>query len=163
MADTALKLVLLGQDRSASKTLRGVGNEAGRTGGKFAKLGGLAKGAGVGLLVAGAAAIKFGGDALLFDEGAVARRFSASASASGSRRARQHEAQAVVRGDLGNGSGNHGNSNGNRRRMRPSGSSAEAAWYGQGQDTQMQGVCAICCTIVSGEREGRGGGVRRTG
>jgi len=68
MADTALKLVLLGQDKTASKALKGVGNEAGKTHGKLGKLGGMAKGAGIaiaaGLLVAGAAAVKFGGDSI---------------------------------------------------------------------------------------------------
>ena len=66
--DTALKLVLLGQDKSASRALKGVGTEAGKTHGKLGKLGGMAKGAGLavgaGLLIAGAAAVKFGGDSL---------------------------------------------------------------------------------------------------
>lgn len=68
MADTALKLVLLGDDRTASKALRGVGREAGQAHGKLDKLKGGAKVAGAaiagGLLVAGAAAVSFGADSL---------------------------------------------------------------------------------------------------
>ena len=52
MADTALKLVLLGDDRSASKALKGVGTQAGQTGGKLSKFGGMGKAAMLG--VAGA-------------------------------------------------------------------------------------------------------------
>lgn len=68
MADQKLKLVLLGEDRSASKSLKGVGNEAGRTHGKLGKLGSGAKVAGLaiagGLVLAAGAAVKFGGDSL---------------------------------------------------------------------------------------------------
>lgn len=68
MADTALKLVLLGQDRTASKALKGVGREAGQTHGKLDRLKGGAKIAGAavaaGLAVAATAAVDFAGDSL---------------------------------------------------------------------------------------------------
>jgi len=54
MADTTLKLILLGVDKSASKALKGVGDEADKSSGK---LSGAMK---TGLLVAGAAAVTFG-------------------------------------------------------------------------------------------------------
>lgn len=60
-SEATLKLLLLGEDRSAGKTLKGVGREAETTRGKFGKLastsGKLLAG---GLLAAGAAAVKFG-------------------------------------------------------------------------------------------------------
>lgn len=59
--DATLKMILLGEDRSASKALRGVGKETDRTGGKLA---GMSKVAGRllvgGLLAGGAAMVKFG-------------------------------------------------------------------------------------------------------
>lgn len=68
MAETALKLVLLGDDRTASKALKGVGTQAGVTHGKLDRLKGGAKVAGAaiagGLVLAGAAAVDFGADAL---------------------------------------------------------------------------------------------------
>ena len=64
----SVKFLLLGEDRTAGSSLRGVGNDASRTHGK---LDGLKKGAkiagaaiGAGLLVAGAAALDFGKDSL---------------------------------------------------------------------------------------------------
>lgn len=66
--ETALKLVLLGVDRSASKALRGVANETKKTHGVMGKLGGMGKMAMLGLAgaaaTAGIAAVKFGGDSL---------------------------------------------------------------------------------------------------
>lgn len=60
MADTTLKLLLLGEDRSASSTLKGVGTEADRSHSKLNKLAGVAKVALVaGFAAAGAAAVKF--------------------------------------------------------------------------------------------------------
>ena len=67
-ADTALKLVLLGEDRSASKALKGVGREATQTHGKLDRLKGMGKIAGAaiagGLVVAAGAAVNFGTDSL---------------------------------------------------------------------------------------------------
>ena len=67
-ADTALKLVLLGEDRSASKALKGVGREATQTHGKLDRLKGMGKIAGAaiagGLVVAAGAAASFGDDSL---------------------------------------------------------------------------------------------------
>lgn len=54
MADTTLKLILLGVDKSASKALKGVGDEAHKSGGR------IKAGMTAGLLVAGAAAVTFG-------------------------------------------------------------------------------------------------------
>ncbi len=60
-AEATLKLLLLGEDRSAGKTLRNVGGDADRASGKFAKLGSACgKILAGGLLVGGAAMIKFG-------------------------------------------------------------------------------------------------------
>lgn len=68
MADTALKLVLLGEDRTASKALKGVGREATQTHGKLDRLKGMGKIAGAaiagGLVVAAGAAVNFGADSL---------------------------------------------------------------------------------------------------
>lgn len=68
MADTALKLVLLGTDKSASSTLRGVGKTADQTKGKLGNLGKIAGGAMLGIAGAAAAAIPavvdFGKDSL---------------------------------------------------------------------------------------------------
>ena len=68
MAEQKLKLVLLGDDRTASKSLKGVGREAGTTGGKLSKLGGVGKAAMLGLagviIGAGIAAGKFGMDSV---------------------------------------------------------------------------------------------------
>lgn len=68
MADTALRLVLLGIDRSASKALKGVGREVHNTESKMGKLGKLGKGAALGLAAglatAGVAAVDFGADSL---------------------------------------------------------------------------------------------------
>lgn len=68
MADVTLRMLLVGKDVSASKSIRGVGDTANNTGGKLGKLGRGAKiaGAAVGgaLLAAGAAAVQFGSDAL---------------------------------------------------------------------------------------------------
>ena len=44
MADKTLRYVILGEDRSAGKTLKNVGTEAGKTGGLLGKLGGSIKG-----------------------------------------------------------------------------------------------------------------------
>lgn len=67
-ADTALKLVLLGEDRTASKALKGVGREATQTHGKLDRLKGMGKVAGAaiagGLVVAAGAAVNFGTDSL---------------------------------------------------------------------------------------------------
>lgn len=67
-SDVTLRLLLTGVDKSASKSLKGVGSEAGKTGGKLDKLKGAGKVAGAamaaGLLVAGAAAVDFAGDSL---------------------------------------------------------------------------------------------------
>lgn len=60
-AEATLKLLLLGEDRSAGKALRGAGRDADSTRGKFgklAKVGSVALAGG--LLAAGAAAVKFG-------------------------------------------------------------------------------------------------------
>lgn len=58
MADTTLKLLLLGEDRSASKTLKGVGDEAGRTATKTKTAGSVMKGAlGAGIVMEGARAV----------------------------------------------------------------------------------------------------------
>ncbi len=57
MAETALKLVLLGQDRSAGKALDDVGKKAGKTGGMLGKLGGMGKAAMLGAAGAALAAI----------------------------------------------------------------------------------------------------------
>ena len=57
MADTALKLVLLGTDKSASSTLRGVQGEAEKTGGKLGKVGKVGKVAMLGIAGAALAAI----------------------------------------------------------------------------------------------------------
>ncbi len=66
--DTALKLVLLGQDKSASRALKGVGTEAGRTQGKLGKMSKLGGAAMLGIagaaVVAGKAALDFGGDSI---------------------------------------------------------------------------------------------------
>ena len=68
MADVTLRMLLVGKDVSASKSIKGVGDTAGRTGGKLGKLGAGAKIAGAAvagaLVAAGAAAIQFGGDSL---------------------------------------------------------------------------------------------------
>lgn len=67
-AETALKLVLLGQDRSAGKTLDDVGRKAGKTGGIMSKFGGVGKAAMLGVAGAALAAIPavvdFGKDSL---------------------------------------------------------------------------------------------------
>lgn len=66
--ENALKFVLIGIDRSASKALRGVRNEAKHTDTALGKLGKLGKAGGLllagGLATAGVAAVKFGGDSL---------------------------------------------------------------------------------------------------
>ncbi|HJR90331.1 MAG TPA: hypothetical protein VJ782_09270 [Aeromicrobium sp.] len=53
MAEATLKMLLLGEDRSASKAMHGVGNEADKTGGKLKGIGKMAK---LGALGIGAAA-----------------------------------------------------------------------------------------------------------
>ena len=64
----SVKFLLLGEDRTAGKALKGVGDESTRTHGKLDKLKNGAKIAGAamagGLLIAGAAAISFGKDSL---------------------------------------------------------------------------------------------------
>lgn len=45
MADTTLKLLLVGEDKSAGKALRGVGDEADKVGGRFKGMGAVAAGA----------------------------------------------------------------------------------------------------------------------
>src|SRR5213596_2325577 len=68
MADATLKMVLLGQDRGASKAIKGVGDEAHRTEARshrlaagFAKVGKVAAvGLAGGIAAAGVVAIKFG-------------------------------------------------------------------------------------------------------
>lgn len=71
-AEATLKLLLLGEDRSAGKALRGVGGDADKTRGKFGQL---AKVSAValagGLLAAGAAAIKLGRAAAADEQAAV--------------------------------------------------------------------------------------------
>lgn len=61
-AETTLKMLLLGEDRSLSKTLKGAGDAAGEVGHKFTGVGTLVKGA----LAAGAglAIVKFGKDSV---------------------------------------------------------------------------------------------------
>ena len=57
MADKTIKFLLVGEDKSASKTLKGVGDEAKNTGGK---LDGMKVAAGAALVGAGAAIVDFG-------------------------------------------------------------------------------------------------------
>lgn len=57
MADKTIKLTLVGEDRSAGKTLRGVGDEAEKAGGR---LDGMKVAAGVAAATAGAAIVEFG-------------------------------------------------------------------------------------------------------
>lgn len=64
-SEATLKMLLLGVDRGASRMLRGAGNEAQRTTGKFGKLAKAgAIGLAAGLAAAGAAAVKFGRDSV---------------------------------------------------------------------------------------------------
>lgn len=66
--DTTLRLLLTGEDRSASKALKGVGWQAGQTSAGMKKMGTLAKGAAIGMIGAlvgvGVAAVDFGKDSL---------------------------------------------------------------------------------------------------
>lgn len=63
-SEATLKLLLLGEDRSAGKTLRGAGKDADSARGKFGQLASASgKALAGGLLAAGAAAIKFGNQA----------------------------------------------------------------------------------------------------
>ena len=57
MADKTIKFLLVGEDKSASKTLKGVGDEAEKSGGK---LDGMSVAAGAALVAASAAVIDFG-------------------------------------------------------------------------------------------------------
>ena len=57
MADKTIKLLLVGEDKSASTTLKGVGDEAEKAGGKFD---GMSVAAGAALVAASAAVIDFG-------------------------------------------------------------------------------------------------------
>ena len=57
MAEKTIKLLLVGEDKSASKTLKGVGDEAEKAGGKFD---GMSVAAGAALVAASAAVIDFG-------------------------------------------------------------------------------------------------------
>lgn len=67
-SDVTLRMLLTGEDRSASKALRGVGSEAGKTGGKMSKFAGVGKAAMLGvagaLVGVGLAAVDFGKDAV---------------------------------------------------------------------------------------------------
>lgn len=67
-SDVTLRMILTGDDRSASRALKGVGSEAGKTGGKMSKFAGMGKVAMLGiagaLIGVGIAAGKFGADSV---------------------------------------------------------------------------------------------------
>ena len=74
-AEATLRMILLGEDRSAGRTLKNVGDQGDRTTSKLHKLSNVAgKALAGGLLVAGAAAVKFARNAA--DDEAAARRMA---------------------------------------------------------------------------------------
>ena len=62
MADKTVRFVVVGEDKSASKTLKGVGDEAEKAGGRLSRMGEIAGGVlGADLLrSAGTAVVEFG-------------------------------------------------------------------------------------------------------